>query len=309
MLPSPSHIMLSFIKPFLTPSGAPGFRIVCPRRHFYPTLPSNCPSSPALASNLRCQLSTTGVPRKKIGAVIIGNEILSGSTIDTNLSVLARHVQSKGAVLQKAVTIRDDVDIIADAVRSMSNTHDMVFTSGGIGPTLDDVTYSGVAAAFSLKVSRHEPTISRMKTERPDMELNAARLRMAHLPHDCEVLWTQGLWVPLAVVNNVYILPGVPKLFERMLKSVPSERFGSAELRKKVVVYCDLAEGDLASLLDSTAEQYQQISFGSYPATTEEAKLLYRSMITLEGDVEEQVLEAAELVRSGVNGTYKQNTE
>lgn len=301
--------MLTFAVPHLIAPAGLGFRFVCYRRCFQPNLPTRHPACRTLAFNVRCQQNTAGTPRKKVGAVIIGNEILSGATIDTNLGALARHVHSKGAILQKAVTIRDDIDTIADAVRSMSGTHDLVFTSGGIGPTLDDVTYSGVAAAFSLEVSIHEPTISRMKSERPDMELNTARLRMAQLPHSCDVLWTDGLWVPLAVVQNVYVLPGVPKLFERMLHSIPSERFGSARLRERVVVYCELAEGDLASLLDSVAKQYEQIVFGSYPATTKEARMLYRSMITLEGDVKEQVLEAAELVRSGVNGKYMENVK
>lgn len=299
--------MITFVVSHLSPPAGYSFRYVCSRRCLQTTLPSRPFTPRTLKFSVRCQHSVASIPRKTVGAVIIGNEILSGATIDTNLGVLARYVQSKGAVLQKAVTIRDDVDIIADAVRSMSDSHDLVFTSGGIGPTLDDVTYTGVAAAFSLNVSVHDATISRMKTERPDMELNTARLRMAQLPHGCEVLWTQGLWVPLAVVRNVYVLPGVPKLFERMLSSVPAERFGSAQLRERVVVYCEIAEGDLASLLNNVAEQYQEVVLGSYPATTEEARMLYRSMITLEGDVKEQVLEAAELVRIGVNGKFKQD--
>lgn len=243
--------------------------------------------------------------RTTVGAVIIGNEILNGKTIDKNLSTLAVHVESYGAVLEQAVTIRDDVDIIAEHVRQMSSAYDLVFTSGGIGPTLDDVTYAGVAAAFNLSLDRHAETIGRMKQSRPDFDLNTARLRMAELPVDCDVLWTPDLWVPLAVVRNVYVLPGIPKLFHRMLMSVPTQRFGTRERRAKKVVLCEMAEGDLAELLESVAEQYD-VSLGSYPATTPEARERYKSMITLEGDETDIVDQAAELIRVGVNGRYEQ---
>lgn len=274
-------------------------------------------SRPLTSTSLRRQFSngrtrqaihcnqTSPPVRKKVGAVIIGNEILNGKTIDKNLSTLARHVESQGAVVQQAVTIRDDIDIIASHVRDMSSTNDLVFTSGGIGPTLDDVTYAGVAAAFSLRLSRHEETIRRMKEPRSNMELNSARLRMAELPNGCETLWTDGLWVPLVVVRNVYVLPGIPRLFEQMLRSVPVERFGSAVRRTRIVVLCEMAEGDLAELLESVSQRFEGVALGSYPSTTEEARKRYRSMITLEGDIKNDVLQAAEIIRNGVDGHYE----
>lgn len=243
--------------------------------------------------------------RKRIGIVVIGNEILNGKTIDKNLSTLATYVESHGAILQKAVTIRDEISIIADHVREMSENHDLVFTSGGIGPTLDDVTYAGVASAFNIQLERHTGTINRMKEIRPSMELNDARLRMAELPEDCETLWTDGLWVPLAVVRNVYILPGIPKLFENMLQAIPIERFGKVSKRIRKVVLCDMKEGDLAQLLQKVADMYKELELGSYPATTEEAAKKYSSMITLEGDDGDDVSAAAELIKVGVNGRWE----
>lgn len=243
--------------------------------------------------------------RVKVAAVIVGNEILNGKTLDTNLNTLAKYIDANGASLEQSVTIRDDINIIAKTVREMSSKHDLVFTSGGIGPTLDDVTYAGVAAAFSLPLARHEETIRRMGNVQPDMDLNPARLRMAQLPAVCETLWTDGLWVPLAVVRNVYILPGIPRLFNQMLMSVPIHRFGSAIPRCRVVVFCEMAEGDLAELLLQVDEQFDAIGLGSYPATTDEARNQYRTMIIVEGDHKHEVLDAAEVVRAGVNGRYE----
>lgn len=243
------------------------------------------------------------VPRKQVAAVIIGNEILSGKTLDTNLGTLARHVDARGAVLARAATIRDDIEEIARVVHNMSTHHDLVFTSGGIGPTLDDVTYAGVAAAFDGMTGRHEETVKRMHQVQPGLELNEARLRMAQLPIDCETLWTPDLWVPLAVVRNVYVLPGIPRLFEKMLQSVPDERFGDVERRARAVVLCERAEGDLAALLVDVADRFD-VALGSYPATTEAARKKYRSMVTVEGDFADVVREAAEIVRQGVDGRF-----
>lgn len=296
--------MIAFVP---LPTAIPYSRLVNPHRYFRTAASSSSPlRRVARFTVVRCYNTVSDpTPRKSVAAVIIGNEILNGSTLDTNLSTLAKHVVARGAVLQHAVTIRDDVDTIADATRRLSAAHDLVFTSGGIGPTLDDVTYAGVAAAFSMRQRRHDPTTRRMKQVQPEMELNPARMRMANLPHDCETLWTDGLWVPLAVVRNVYVLPGIPKLFQRMLLSVPDERFGSACRRERRVVLCEKAEGDLAELLENVSQQYQQISLGSYPATTEEARKRYLSMITLEGDDSDDVAAAAEVVRLGVNGHYE----
>lgn len=237
--------------------------------------------------------------------MVIGNEILSGKTVDKNLGTLARHVEQHGAVLHQAVTIRDDVSEIARHVREMSDTHDLVFTSGGIGPTLDDVTYAGVAEAFGLQLARHDATVARMTAT--DMELNDARLRMAMLPHPCDVLWTDdSLWVPLVVARNVYVLPGIPSLFARMLTAVPPQRFGAASRRVKRVVLCDVKEGDLAQCLLDVAASFDALDLGSYPATTDAARQRYTSMITLEGDDAEDVERAAEIVRQRVDGRYEQ---
>lgn len=243
--------------------------------------------------------------RKSAAAVVIGDEILTGKTQDANTQTLAKFLVRHGVVLKKTETILDDVDTIASTVRHLSESHDLVFTSGGIGPTLDDLTYEGVAKAFGLQLNEHEETLKMMAKIQPAMEINAARLRMAMLPEPCETFWTGGLWVPLACVNkNVYVLPGIPRLFTEMLDSIPKERLGEVRERARAVVLCDLPEGDLAATLDEAHKKNRDLAFGSYPATTKHARQLYRTKITVEGDDDEEVASAAQEVCTAVQGRF-----
>ncbi|KAI0566506.1 hypothetical protein FGB62_7g672 [Gracilaria domingensis] len=243
--------------------------------------------------------------RKTAAALIIGDEILSGKTLDTNTQTLARHLVDRGVDLLKTETIQDDIGTICETVRRLAGDHDMVFTSGGIGPTLDDVTYEGVATAFGLKLVRHEGTVLRMREVQPQLVLNEARLRMAMLPERCDVIWTDGLWVPIAIVQNVYILPGIPRLFKQMIKAMPHDLFGNMAARQRKIVWCDMAEGDLAATLSQTVKQYD-VRIGSYPATNEQNRKLYRTMISVEGDVASDVEEASQLLIRELNGRYGQ---
>lgn len=255
----------------------------------------------------RLQTSAVGtnmiLDRKSAAAVVIGDEILTGKTQDANTQTLAKFLVEHGVVLTKTETILDDIDTISATVRRLSKEHDLVFTSGGIGPTLDDLTYAGVAKAFGLPLEEHKETLRMMREIQPHMEINAARLRMAILPAPCETFWTGELWVPLACVNrNVYVLPGIPSLFSKMLRSVPKERLGEVRARARAVVLCELSEGDLAATLDEAHGRNADLAFGSYPATTEDARKLYRTMITVEGDDDEEVAMAAQEVCVAVQG-------
>lgn len=243
------------------------------------------------------------IARKSAAALIIGDEILSGKTLDTNTKTLAEFLVSHGIRLEKTETIRDEISTIARSVRQLSKSHDMVFTSGGIGPTLDDMTYAGIAEAFSLPLCRHEETLRKMKEMQPDIKMNAARLQMATLPNPCDIFWTQGLWVPLVCVENTYILPGIPRLFSKMLSSIPQDRLGNVRPRARRVVLCDMRESDLADVLIETSKLHD-VAIGSYPATTAEARETYRTMVTIEGDEEDEVCVAGEIIRKQVDGRF-----
>ncbi|KAG2420165.1 hypothetical protein HFD88_004965 [Aspergillus terreus] len=172
--------------------------------------------------------------------LIIGDEVLGGKTIDTNSAFFAKFCFSLGIQLKRVEVIADDESEIIEAVRRMSNNYDFVVTSGGIGPTHDDITYESIAKAFGLKLQLHQPAFERMKKlskphpmqpkfdwDTPSPGLTA-KLRMVELPYDPNlpaeqqaVFVADDMWVPIAVVNgNVHILPGVPRLFERLLESL-----------------------------------------------------------------------------------------
>jgi molybdenum cofactor synthesis domain-containing protein len=169
------------------------------------------------------------------GCIIIGDEVLGGKTTDTNSAYLAKFCFSLGIALKRIEVIADDEGEIVEACKRMSTNYDFVVTSGGIGPTHDDITYQSIAAAFGLPLTLHDEAFSRMKKlsrphpsqpnfdyETPSQALTAKK-RMIELPYDGKVkdeeqviFVADDLWVPVSVVN-IHILPGVPRLFEKML--------------------------------------------------------------------------------------------
>jgi molybdenum cofactor synthesis domain-containing protein len=203
-------------------------------------------------------------------------------TVDTNSAYLAKFCFSLGINLKRIEVIGDEESEIVEAVRRMSSTYDFVVTSGGIGPTHDDITYQSIANAFSLPLVLHEDTFSRMKRlskphpnqpnfdwEKPSPALEAKK-RMVILPWDeklsseQQVVFTaEDLWVPVAVVNgNVHILPGVPRLFERMLTGLkPSllPRLTDPEGKSvyRIIISTPLPESGVASYLTELAKKVE----------------------------------------------------
>lgn len=241
-----------------------------------------------------------GLARKSAAALLIGDEILSGSVIDTNTQVLAKYLCDHGVNLQQTRTIRDDVDIIAEHIIALRDSHDIVFTSGGIGPTLDDVTYEGIAKAFGVDLQVHDETEQKMR-KMTGKDINEARRRMATFPVGAECLWADGLWTPTVCMGGkVYILAGVPKVFERMLSCVDAKRLGSVTRRESKVIYTKQLEGDIAEGLKKVANEFQDIKLGSYPKTSNEGE--WRVRVVIEGDGKEMVEQAAERIRMEIGG-------
>lgn len=216
------------------------------------------------------------------GMVVIGDEILTGKIRDENTYTLARVLFERGVPLARVETIPDDVDEIARTVRRMSEAYTWVFTSGGIGPTHDDKTYEGVARAFGRGLRYREDVLARMEEHyraRGKGPLNDARKRMALMPEGCELIEGEHLWVPVVVVENVHVLPGVPALFASMLEGM-KERF-TGERRHRVLLYTDRFEGDIADALAREQASHPQVAIGSYPQYGGEKA--YNVMVTLEG--------------------------
>lgn len=217
---------------------------------------------------------------------------MGGKTVDTNSAYMAKFCFRLGIVLKKIEVIPDHEKEIAEAVRRMSYMYDFVVTSGGIGPTHDDITYQSIASAFSLPLVLHNETVNRMRRlskphpsqasfswDTPSPALTA-KLRMATLPIDSskpiehQVIYPcDDLWVPVCCVNeNVHILPGIPRLFERLLDGLQPHmmpHLGDLEARQvvRIMVSTPLVESEIAGYLTELAKRVEGrgIKVGSYP--------------------------------------------
>ncbi|MFK7895513.1 MAG: competence/damage-inducible protein A [Myxococcota bacterium] len=208
--------------------------------------------------------------------LVIGNEILSGKVQDTNSPFLAIELRKLGVELERILTIPDIIETIAAETRSMSAAYDFVFTSGGIGPTHDDLTMDGIAAAFDREIVMNQSMVDRMErySEKP---INDAMKKMALIPEGAEVLDVGGLWFPVVVVENVHIFPGIPELFEKKFHSI-RDRFAGVPFHLQKV-YVRENESDIADILNDLLKEFPQLMLGSYPRINEEE---YRVMLTLE---------------------------
>ena len=196
------------------------------------------------------------------GIVIIGNEVLSGKTQDTNSYFLCTELRRLGVEVQKISTIQDEIAIIGREVAAFSKQFDFVFTTGGVGPTHDDVTIEGIAHGFGLNVVRH-PDIERRMRQRLGGDVNEARLRMANVPEGAVLLATEALFAPIVKIHNVYIFPGIPKILQERFLTI-KERFRDAPYFLKSV-YVRYGEGIIAAMLNDLLVKFPHLMLGSYP--------------------------------------------
>ncbi|KAH8594520.1 MoaB/Mog domain-containing protein [Bisporella sp. PMI_857] len=217
--------------------------------------------------------------------LIIGDEVLGGKTVDTNSAYMAKFCFKLGMALKRIEVIADDEHEIIEAVQRMSNNYDFVVTSGGIGPTHDDITYQSIAKAFGLQLKFHQETFEKMKKlSRPfnwdeDTPARKAKFRMIELPHDpqrdakSQVIFPHDdLWVPVACINgNIHILPGVPRLFERLLDGLQPflqpRLSDSGKGIHRILISTPLPESEVASYLTELASEVEPkgVKVGSYP--------------------------------------------
>jgi FAD synthetase len=213
---------------------------------------------------------------KTAGIVIIGNEILSGKVQDANAAYLLRELRLLGVNVKKVSVIPDEIDIIAIEVATFARQFDVVFTSGGVGPTHDDVTIEGIAKAFGRRVIRH-PELEHLLRSRYGNDLNEARLKLTEVPEGAVLIREDGLWLPAVTMENVYIFPGIPDLLRQKFESI-RERFRESPyfLRK---VYVKESEGTIAASLHDLLREFSELMLGSYPDLHNPA---YKVLLTLE---------------------------
>ena len=213
---------------------------------------------------------------KTSGIVIIGNEVLSGKTQDINSHFFCAELRQLGVEVQKISTIPDEIEWIGAEVADFSKRFDWVFTSGGVGPTHDDVTIDGIAHGFGLKVVRH-PDIEQRLRQRLGRDINEARLRMANVPEGAELLATEALFAPVVKIHNVFIFPGIPKLLQDRFHSI-KERFRETPYFLKNV-FVRQGEGVIASFMNDLLNRYPKLLLGSYPVLDASD---YKVKVTLE---------------------------
>jgi FAD synthetase len=222
------------------------------------------------------------------GIIVIGNEILSGKVTDTNAPFLTRELRALGVDLKRIVTIPDELDEIADAVRDFSRRFEIVFTSGGVGPTHDDVTMEGIARGLERTVVRHPAIEGRLREYYKD-QINEARLKMSEVPEGAELIVDARLGFPTVKCENVYILPGIPELFEQKFHAL-RERFTATPYVLRVV-YTREGEGSIAEHLNATMAAFPLLLLGSYPKLGDPD---YAVKLTLESKDPEYVQAALE---------------
>jgi molybdenum cofactor synthesis domain-containing protein len=227
------------------------------------------------------------------GVLIIGDEILSGRTQDTNLGDIARYLGVHGVQLAEARTVPDDIPEIVAALDALRGRYDYVITTGGIGPTHDDITADAVAAAFEVELYEH-PEILQILNGRWGGEVNAARRRMARVPVGGELVKNPVQGPPGFLMGNVFVLAGVPAIMRGMLEDVGWRLKGGAPVVARTVLVEGSGEGDLAAPLEAVARAHRSMSLGSYPFF---GKGGYGSNLVLRGrDAAEVEATVAELI-------------
>jgi molybdenum cofactor synthesis domain-containing protein len=211
-------------------------------------------------------------------ALIIGNELLSGKIAEANLVILARELRQLGVLLRRSVMILDDIDVIARDVRELSVTHDVVFTSGGVGPTHDDLTIEGVARAFGARTVI-SPEIERLIRRHYAERVTDGHLLMARVPEGARLVATAAMPWPTVVMRNVWVLPGVPEVFQMKLPHVRAELGGDTPFCS-LAVFTRLDEGDLKPLLDRVVAAHATVEVGSYPKWHDPE---YKTKLTFDG--------------------------
>ena len=215
------------------------------------------------------QLRETMTAQKKIvtaALIVIGNEILSGRTQDKNIAHIAKTLNEAGIRLYEVRVVPDIEAEVVEAVNTLRAKHDYVFTTGGIGPTHDDITAECVAKAFGQKLIQNPESLRRLEAHyrHSDRELNEARLRMANTPEGAELIDNPISTAPGFRVENVYVMAGVPSIMQAMLAGIKDGLVGGETVLSRTVL-CDLGEGTVAAGLGEIQKAHPDIDIGSYP--------------------------------------------
>jgi len=217
--------------------------------------------------------------------VVIGNEILSGKVVDSNSPFLAKELRAAGVSLERITVIPDEIALIGAIVAEYAESFDFVFTSGGVGPTHDDLTMDGIASGFGVPVVEHAE-LREMIARAVGGKLTESHLKMAQVPEGAELVGDHKHF-PTVRMGNVYVLPGIPEIFEAKITGLRERFAGTPYYLRQILV--SVSETRIAGFLNETLVEFPELMLGSYPKFANEE---YSVRLTLESKNEEY-LEAA----------------
>ncbi|KIZ45043.1 MULTISPECIES: molybdopterin-binding protein [Rhodopseudomonas] len=198
------------------------------------------------------------------GIVVIGDEILSGRTKDINIGFIAEYLTNLGIDVCEVRIVADDEPAIVEALNTLRHRYTYVFTTGGIGPTHDDITADAVAKAFGVGIDLHPEVVARFRERFSEAELNEARLRMARIPDGAELIQSATILAPGFKIGNVIVMAGVPSIMQAMMDIIaPKLKSGVRMLSETVLA--NSREGDIGGPLREIAKAHPDAMIGSYP--------------------------------------------
>ena len=196
--------------------------------------------------------------------LIIGNEILSGRTQDTNTSTLATWLNSNGVKVKEVRVVPDEEKIIVETLNLLRKTYNYVFTTGGIGPTHDDITAQSVSKAFNVKYEIHKEAFKILESYYKEGEFNEGRQKMVWMPKDAELILNPTSGAPGFNIDNVFCLPGVPSILKSMLGGLKNKIVGGEPILSHTI-HLRTVESEIASSLTKVQKQNKDVEIGSYP--------------------------------------------
>ena len=203
---------------------------------------------------------------KKVSAaiVIIGNEILSGRTQDVNVSFLAKWLNDLGVSVGEVRIIEDKEESIINCIKEIKKNFKYIFTTGGIGPTHDDITSKSIAKAFNLSCGYHKEAYDILEKYYKPGEFNEGRKKMAKIPDQATLIYNPSSGAPGFIVENVFCLPGVPSILESMLPGLKNKLIGGKPIISKTISLKTI-ESEIAKSLKEIQEKNKDVDIGSYP--------------------------------------------
>ncbi len=237
----------------------------------------------------------TGDAPATAAVLVIGDEILSGRTQDANTRYIANYLAQIGVDLREARVVPDDEDEIVAAVNALRARYTYLFTTGGIGPTPDDITADAIARAFGVAVGEDPRAIAMLRERFSEEELNPARRRMARIPKGAELVRNAASKAPGFWIDNVIVMAGVPMIMQSMMDTVGPQLKAGARVLVETIEAGAIPEGSYAKGLEEIARAHESVSIGSYPSFTSQG---LRNQIVLRSRDASGLAAAAQGVRA-----------